>query len=149
MEADDEDPPLVIKKIDVSSLGTLAQMSNAWYEVEEKEDDEEDDDDDGDHEPIVRKTVDVSLLGTLASDKNSWYEEDRVSEDGEEEAEDGEDEEDVIETYPEVSALQLMNTSIDGLIESTHDLESVLSALLIYSQNLQSAVRDRLNSLQR
>jgi hypothetical protein len=149
MEADDEDdPPLVIKKIDVSSLGTLAQMSNAWYEVEEKEDDEEEDDEVAGGEQIIRKTVDVSLLGTLASDKNSWYEDDQANED-DEVGEDDDDDADVVESYPEVSALQLMNTNIHELIESTQNLESILSALLIYSQNLQSAVRDRLNSLQK
>lgn len=175
MESDGfDDPPMKIKKIDVSSLGTLAQMTNTWYEVEEKEEDEEEEDGEatlgkhqqqregvGDGEDdlmeeeeesevrIKQKRIDPSVLGTLSSETNPWYENEKRGE-GDEAAELEDEEEqgeDQYQELPEVNALQLMNTPIDQLIDTTDNLEGLLTALLVYSKSLTRAVQDRLKSI--
>jgi hypothetical protein len=162
-----DDPPMKIKKIDVSSLGTLGKMSNTWYEVEEKEDDDDEEDQDeeeklekhqqqrqgvgddmeGEEEiaiDIKQKSIDTSILGTLSSQANTWYQ--NEEEDGDE-AEELEGEEEQDEEIPEINALQLMNTPIEQLIDTTNNLEGLLTALLVYSKNLNRAVQHRLNSI--
>jgi hypothetical protein len=153
-----DDPPMKIKKIDVSSLGTLAKMSNTWYEVEEKEEDDEEEDEleilkrDSDNEMereedsgsnIIQKSIDTSVLGTLGSQTNTWYQNEEDDEAAELEGDEQED--DQYQELPEITALQLMNTPIEQLIDTTNNLEGLLTALSVYSQNLNRAVQQRLN----
>jgi hypothetical protein len=153
-----DDPPMKIKKIDVSSLGTLAKMSNTWYEVEEKEENDEEEDEleilkrDSDNEMereedsgsnIIQKSIDTSVLGTLGSQTNTWYQNEEDDEAAELEGDEQED--DQYQELPEITALQLMNTPIEQLIDTTNNLEGLLTALSVYSQNLNRAVQQRLN----
>lgn len=154
---DEDDPPMKIKKIDINSLGTLGRMSNAWYEIEEKEEIESDEEED---EEVTGESKSSKKQITGGKEENSShsveihqdYDVNEVDiEDDEEVGNSGngdEEEEDVDEGeyFPEVTALQLMNTDIDKLIASTNHVDSLLLALLQYSQNLQKAIKKQLNS---